>query len=80
MTYYTKNTIRGMIIGLYWIAMAVALLLAISWAMTDTTAIDCPITFHRNFTYSTTDWYPSMDCVMPDNVSVDTRGNWWWTS
>ena len=40
----------------------------------------CPIELNRDFTYTTTEWYPTMDCDLPENVELDLRGNWWWAS
>lgn len=40
----------------------------------------CPITFNTDFTYTTTQWYPGMQCSLPRNIAVDANGNWWWAN
>lgn len=86
MTYYPSHppiyySVRTAVRILFWGAIGTAtiyLLFLFSFFGNDYDP--CPIEFAPNFTYTTTEWYPSMDCDIPSNIDMDLRGNWWWAS
>lgn len=74
-------TIRSFVRTIFWGGLAT---FSIYGAMHLTASANdynpCPINLHSDFTYSTSEWYPTMECDMPENVEVDLQGNWWWAS
>lgn len=85
---YTKHlhppvyyTVRSIVRFFFWGTIGTALIYGVMLMTFSANAYNpCPINLHSNFTYSTTEWYPTMKCDMPENVEVDLQGNWWWAS
>lgn len=74
-------TIRTLVRTVFWGGLATLSIYGLMhWASSANAYNPCPIKLHSNFTYSTTEWYPTMECDMPENVEVDLQGNWWWAS
>lgn len=74
-------TVRTCVRFVFWGSIATLAIWAVMLIGVKANAYNpCPINLHSNFTYSTTEWYPTMECDMPENVEVDLQGNWWWAS
>ena len=87
MTYRTTQhpphyyTIRSIVRFIFWGGISTLVIWVALIGMAQANDYNpCPIQFQSDFTYTTSDWYPSMDCDLPENVELDLRGNWWWAS